>query len=271
MARKKQLIIPIFAPFGGCDKRCVFCDQKKISGASSFPTSAQIEADIEKYLSTWRGGGLKEAAFYGGSFTAIPEVEQRRMLSAAHSFVASGRLDSIRVSTRPDSIDSAVLKLLIGYGVKTIELGVQSFDDEVLKLSGRPHSAADVKRAAVLIKENGLRLGLQLMPGLPGDTEEKATASAEEAAALKPDFVRIYPTLVIKGTELERMYNSGAYEPWTLDRMAMLCSKMLGVFGGFGIKVIRVGLQPTVELEKNIAAGPYHPAFRDMVERALAR
>jgi histone acetyltransferase (RNA polymerase elongator complex component) len=266
VARKKQLIIPIFIPFGGCDHKCVFCNQVGITGSDTLPTVKEVQSQVESYLSTWKGAGRREVAFYGGSFTGLDIAMQDSYLGAVKDFIADGRIDCIRLSTRPDYIDEDIVKRLKTFGVKVVELGVQSFSDEVLRLSGRGHSAKDAERAVKVLKDLGMEVGLQLMPGLPGDTTEFSIESAVKARDLRPDFVRIYPTLVIKDTPLEGMYKEGRYVPWKLADMVGLCKSMLAIFNEAGVKVVKVGLHPTKDLEDSIVEGPYHRAFKDLVE-----
>lgn len=270
MGRKKRLIIPVFIPFGGCPHRCVFCDQKGITGEERMPALKEVADTVEACLATWKGSGEKEIAFYGGSFTALPEKVQADYLGAAYGYVSEGRVDSVRVSTRPDRVDAPAVERLKSYGVGTVELGAQSMSDEVLKASGRGHTAADTASAVRLIKAGGLRVGLQFMPGLPGDDKNTVLRTAGEIIALKPDFVRVYPTLVLKNTPLAGMYLSGSYTPWTLEDMVDVCSMVYNLLMDAGVPVIRMGLQPTADLERNLLAGPYHPSFRQLVEGRLA-
>jgi histone acetyltransferase (RNA polymerase elongator complex component) len=265
MARKKRLIIPIFIPFGGCTNRCVFCDQAGIIGEDSMPSSGDVKATIEKYLSTWKGAGRREVGFYGGSFTGLPAALQKSYLESAYEFVSRKRVDALRLSTRPDYVSRERLALLSDYGVETVELGVQSMLDEVLKLSGRGHRASVSISAVGLIKGEGFKVGLQIMPGLPGDTYTSILDTARSVAELGPDFVRVYPTLVIRGTPLHRMYLKGEYTPWGLEDMVDVCRAVYSLFKGAGIPVVRFGLQPTRELERGLVSGPYHPAFRQLV------
>lgn len=270
MARKKRLIIPFFVSHNGCPERCVFCNQQNINGRKELlPDIDDIGKMISRHLESWRGAGRKEVAFYGGSFTGIERHDQERLLKAVAPFISSGMIDAIRISTRPELISADIISFLSGYGVETIELGVQSMDDEVLRLSGRSHRAADTVGAAELIKGRGLILGCQLMMGLPGDNRDKAIASANRVARLVPDFVRIYPTLVIEGTKLHRMYKRGEYLPPSLRDAIGLCAEMAEIFRGRSIEVARIGLQPEKELERTLVAGPYHPAFGEMVETHL--
>lgn len=271
MSRKKRLIIPVFIPFGGCPHQCVFCDQTGITGKAEMPCTDEVNSTIETYLSTWEkagGKGPREVAFYGGSFTGLPKEQQAVYLKTARRFIEEGRMDSVRLSTRPDYMDAGTARFLNGYGVGTVELGAQSMSDAVLKLSGRGHSAADTERAVRVLKEAGIETGIQIMPGLPGDTEETIISTVEETIQLKPAFVRIYPTLVLKDTPLHAMYRAGRYAPWALDEMVPVCKKAAGLFRAAGIPVIRMGLQPTEDLTKALVCGPYHPSFRQLVEGA---
>jgi len=266
----KKAIIPIFVPHKGCPHDCVFCNQDKITGYKEDINKALVKERIEMYLSTMtdRQPEHIEIAFYGGSFTAIDFSIQKTFLEVAHAFVVSGQVHSIRLSTRPDAISIEGLKLLKKHGVQTIELGVQSMDIDVLKGSERGHLVEDVVNATELIKREGFRLGLQMMIGLPEDTEAKNKATALQIADLKPDFVRIYPTLVIRNTKLAELYKSGEYQPLTLNEAIKWTAIAYTVFGQRSIPVIRVGLQPTTELEDGttVVAGPYHPSFRQMVD-----
>jgi histone acetyltransferase (RNA polymerase elongator complex component) len=267
---ERPIIIPIFVPHKGCPHDCIFCNQKKISGQLEEMTAEKVPQIIEAHLATIRPGSAVEVAFYGGSFTAIDKTAQESFLKAASPYLADGRVSEIRLSTRPDHIEDEILDLLKKYGVKTIELGVQSLDESVLNASSRGHDASCVRKAAALIREKGFRLGIQTMTGLPGDSREKCLETAKEVVSLSPEMVRIYPVLVIKGTELERLYNEGLYRPQTLDEAVGLCAELLEIYESNGINVIRIGLQPTESIrsgpESEVAAGPMHPAFRQLVE-----
>lgn len=265
MAKKKQLIIPIFIPQYGCPHQCVFCNQKTISGMEKPPDAAYVSDTIKAYLKTWKGKGKKEIAFYGGSFTGLDAAVQKVFLAEAHKFVSRGLIDSVRISTRPDYITDEGLLLLKKDNVETVELGAQSMADDVLKLSGRGHTAEDTVTAVMTLKKHGFLVGLQFMPGLPGDTCDTILYTADRIIELKPDFVRIYPTLVVKDTPLEKMYQAGLYKPWALAEMTDICRKLVSLFDAKGIPVIRLGLQSTETLEDNILAGPYHPSFRNLL------
>jgi histone acetyltransferase (RNA polymerase elongator complex component) len=268
MAKKKQLIIPIFIPYGGCPHQCVFCDQNKITGQEGIPSIGDVRLKIEKYLATWKGLGRREVAFYGGSFTGLPANVQEDYLRVAKGFVDDGTIDALRISTRPDYIDDEAIERLLRFRVEVVELGVQSLDDEVLKLSGRGHDAQSVEVAVALLKKAGIKVGIQLMPGLPGDTGQTVLESARIAALLAPEFVRIYPTLVIKGTELERLHVEGSYKAWKLGDMVELLKRVKEVFDDTGIPIIRMGLHSSKELEENLVDGPYHRDIRGLVASA---
>ena len=259
-------IIPIFIPHSGCPNDCVFCNQKRISG-SLFPADGEsVRRDIAQALEKLPVELKKEVAFYGGSFTAIPVGEQEELLSAAGEFMARGEIHALRLSTRPDAIDPDTLARLKRYGVRTIELGSQSMCEDVLLASGRGHTAEDTVRAAGMIKKAGFQLILQMMTGLPGSSSEKDMESARTIAALHPDGVRIYPTVIVKDTALYDMWRRGEYAEHTVENAVELCSQLLPVFRDAGIPVIRLGLNPTEELSAGAAAGgAYHPALGEMV------
>jgi histone acetyltransferase (RNA polymerase elongator complex component) len=265
------LIVPFFISHQGCPHQCVFCDQVKISGGGEeLPSAAVILARIAAFRASARLDAV-EVAFYGGSFTTLPREEQERLLLPLQPLLASGEVISVRVSTRPDGVDSGCAEFLAGMGVGTVELGVQSLDDEVLALAGRGHKAACSAEACRALGRAGMAVGIQLMPGLPGDTAEKALASLDGVLAFRPDFLRIYPTLVIAGTRLAALFRSGAYAPLSIASAVSLCKVMLHRALAENVKVVRIGLQPTGELERGgvILAGPYHPAFRQLVEADL--
>ena len=273
---KRQYIIPIFVPHLGCPNDCIFCNQKSISGQQKMITKEDIIKTIEFYLENIKDkNAKKEVAFFGGSFTAIEPEKQEEYLQTAYEYIKQGKIDSIRVSTRPDYIDKAILKRLKKYKVETIELGVQSANDYILKRCNRGHSFEDVKKASKLIRWHGFKLGHQMMVGLPESTRIDEINTAKELIKLKPKMVRIYPVLVIKNTKLEREYNEGKYTPLTVTQAVETCKELVMMFNKKGIDIIRVGLQNTDEITdpniegSEVVAGPYHPAFRQIVESGL--
>jgi len=281
MARKKQLIIPIFIPHLGCPHRCVFCNQKRITSGvrgqglapagpagSKQGSGTRVKETVERYLATWKGNGRIEVAFYGGSFTGLDYNLQERYLKTAYRFIDEGRVDALRVSTRPDYITDDGLTILRRYGVETVELGVQSMVEDVLIKAERGHSPEDVYKAVDILKKGGVKVGIQIMPGLPGDTRETILFTAKEVVRFSPDFVRVYPTLVLRDTPLEGLYLKGLYKPWSLEDMVNVCEEINELFKLAGIPIIRFGLQPTEGLIQGIVAGPFHPSFRQLLERA---
>jgi histone acetyltransferase (RNA polymerase elongator complex component) len=263
----KRYIIPIFIPHEGCPHQCVFCDQRTITGHRPPPDAAAVAADIDTHLARLTEPRLVEIAFYGGSFTALPATRQEELLAPAKACLDAGTAHAIRLSTRPDAVDDAVTTRLKNYGVATVELGAQSLDDSVLAAAGRGHTAADVARAVAALRRAGLACGLQLMLGLPGEDWPSLIATTRGAVDLRPDFARIYPTVVIAGTPLADLYRRGAYRPLALSAAVARAAYLKGRFEDSGIPVIRTGLQATEELAGGaVVAGPYHPAFGEMVE-----
>ncbi|WP_273497591.1 elongator complex protein 3 [Peptoniphilus rhinitidis] len=264
----KRNIISIFIPHYGCPNDCVFCNQRKITGVSTDISNSDVEKTILEYLSYFKRKDNVEVAFYGGSFTAIPLEKQSEFLQVACKYKKNGFVKYIRLSTRPDAIDDKILLNLKKYGVDIVELGVQSLDSDVLKLSNRGHDVNCVYDSASLIKEYGFLLGLQQMVGLPGDNLEKSIYTAKEFVKLKPYCVRIYPTLVIKETKLYNSLRSGDYKSLDLDESIKFVSDLLNIYYKNNINVIRVGLQPTdnINYDGDIVAGAFHPAYRQLVE-----
>ncbi|MGL5507789.1 MAG: elongator complex protein 3, partial [Paraclostridium sp.] len=267
----KKRIIPIFVPHRGCPHDCIFCNQKKITGVSTDITSKDVKNIIEEYLETIDKDASIEIAFFGGSFTAIDIDIQKKLLSVAKEYVEKNIVDDIRLSTRPDCIDDEILTMLKEYRVSIIELGVQSLDDRVLIDSVRGHDDQDVFKSAKLIKSYGIKLGLQMMTGLPSDDESKCIYTAKKFIELKPDCVRVYPTLVVRDTGLEKLLNESKYNPFTLEKSIDIVKKVLVLFYINNINVIRVGLQATedIAIGREVLAGPYHPAYRELVESKM--
>ncbi len=269
-------IIPIFISHQGCPQRCIFCDQHTITGHAGLEeepaTSATVKETIEHWLNRpgkERNAGV-QVAFYGGSFTGLSGPRQRELLRAVKPYIEEGLVDSIRVSTRPDYIDEATITVLKEYSVSIVELGIQSLDHDVLEASSRGHSAQQSEDAIRLLQEKGFTVGAQLMCGLPGDSTRKLMQTVKKVAGLAPDFVRIYPVLVLKGSGLEKKYREGTYKPLSLARGVALGCRLKTLFDQHGIKVVRMGLQPSEELASKVVAGPYHPSFGELViSRAL--
>ena len=273
---KTHAIIPIFIPHAGCPHSCVFCDQKAITARLVLPSVEDAERTIRDYLKTIKTKPsieTVEIAFYGGSFTALSLEEQTAYLRMADKYKKSGEIDFIHLSTRPDYIDDRILENLAAYGTDIIELGVQSFDEEVLRKSARGHDASTVFRSAQLIRQYGFRLGIQLMTGLPGDTYEKCMFSVEQTILAAPEIARIYPTIILKDTALYEMYREGRYQPPDLQDTVTVVKDMYRKLTSAGIQVIRIGLKSTdlIRNEDGAVVGGYHPAFRQVVESVIAR
>lgn len=267
-AKNRHANIGLFVPHLGCPKRCSFCDQNTITGAnfSPPPTPEDVLSAAQVAAETCRAPEDTEIAFFGGSFTAIDRAYMVSLLDAAKWAAERYGFHGVRCSTRPDAIDRDVLRILKAYRVTAIELGAQSMDDGVLAANHRGHTAQDTREAARLIQEGGFELGLQMMTGLYGSTVEADAQTARELIALEPATARIYPTIVLPGTGLAALYQSGAYQPQALDDAVEACAGLLGMFRQAGVRVIRLGLHAGPELEQNMLAGPYHPAFRQLVE-----
>ncbi len=264
------LIIPVFLPNLGCRERCLFCNQKATAEGLPSPFSVRnlIEASLAGIPSD-KKNREKQVAFYGGSFTAIHRDDQVRYLKEVEPFLDSGLIDSIRISTRPDALNEETLSLLKKYGVKTVEVGVQSMIDEVLTLAHRGHCAKDTVDAVSRLRSRNFEMGLQLMIGLPGDTCGRFLQTLDQIVDLKPDFVRIHPTLVLKGAPLEILWRRGGYHPLSPEEAVQWLKKGILRLENSSISIARIGLQPTRELQRDFLAGPYHPAFRQLVESAI--
>ena len=233
------------------------------------PTSSAIRRLVDEAIVAQR---LDEVAFYGGSFTALSASKQAQLLESIRPYLAAGAVGSIRVSTRPDAIDTEGVRLLAEYGVTTVELGCQSFSDPVLQASGRGHRATDAVAAVKLLRQNGFSVGIQLMPGLPMADRHEAMISLEMALALAPDSLRVYPTVVLTATPLAETWRRGAYQPLDLEEAVDICADMQLVCRTHNIPVIRYGLQANEELSGGaVLAGPYHPAFGQLVKSRLWR
>jgi len=269
---KKQITIPIFIPHEGCANSCVFCNQWRVTNTTIKTTPELIKNTIEKYLLTAINRVEKiEIGFFGGSFTGLSQERQKKYFENIAPYIESGLINSIRISTRPDYIDAHKLKILKENHVETVELGVQSFSDNVLKASGRGHSSKDSINAFYLLKENNFRVGIQLMPGLPEDTYTDSIQSAIKTAELCPDDVRIYPTVVLKDTQLEKLWAEGNFAPMSIEEAVELCSEIYGILTEKRINIIRMGLHPMDISAGDVLIGPYHEALGFMIKSRYRR
>jgi histone acetyltransferase (RNA polymerase elongator complex component) len=275
--RPRPLIVPLFIPNEGCPHRCIFCDQGEITATEGQRPmdGKRVQAVIEEAVAskTFRMRPHREIAFYGGTFTRLPGPRMKALLDVAARYVESGLFASIRVSTRPDAVDAETLSVLRTRCVTTVELGAQTMDDEVLHLSRRGHTAEDTVKAVRSLRQAGLKVGIQLMPGLPGDSPAKFRETVAKVLTLRPEMVRIYPALVIRGTELARWYERGAFHPLALEEAVSLCKESCALLEENGIPVIRMGLMssPTLLEDGRILAGPWHKAFGFLVRSGIHR
>ena len=266
----KHSNIALFVPHNGCPHQCSFCNQKSITGVSYQPSKKDVQDAIEVAKKSLQEKTKNaEIAFFGGSFTAIDKEYMVELLESAYPYVKSGEFAGIRVSTRPDCIDDEILKILKKYGVTSIELGAQSMIDEVLLENNRGHNANAVVLASEKIKEYGFSLGLQMMTGLYKSDNEKDILTAKKLAKLKPDTMRIYPTIVMKSTYLEELYYNGEYAPTELENTVELCAYLLEFFEDQNINVIRVGLHSSESMQKDKVAGAFHEAFRELCQSKI--
>ncbi len=264
MSKHKNL--SIFIPHEGCPNDCSFCNQRKISGQETSVTPSEVFSICDEFLPKENAKNF-EVAFFGGSFTALKRENMISLLKAVQPFIKENRANGIRISTRPDAINDEILEILKEYNVTSIELGAQSMQDEVLLLNKRGHTQSDVYASAKLIKEYGFNLGLQMMTGLYGQKNylEYAVDTANKFIEIRPDTVRIYPTITLKDTLLESFIKSGEYIMPSLDESVEICSVVAKMFQNEGIKIIKLGLHAQSEVEKGYVAGPYHPAFSELV------
>lgn len=260
------MILPVFIPHWGCRRQCIFCNQGTITGEHD-SSLAGARKQLEELAAWVHPSSENELAYYGGSFTALPLELQEQLLDLAEAYRSRGFFGPMRLSTRPDAITGPILQLLQKHGVKTIELGAQSLDDHVLQLARRGHTAKDVWKASKDIREAGFQLGLQLMAGLPGQTQQSVRDTLQQVLAIHPDIVRIYPVLVIDHTPLAEQYRAGSYKPLSIEAAARQSWLLLEPLEQAGIRVIRIGLQPDKDLcaPGHILAGPFHPAFGEIV------
>lgn len=269
---KTHSIIPIFLPELGCPKQCVFCNQKYISGQQHVPDQQEVIATIERNLSTMQHEKHIELAFFGGSFTALSMTIQENFLKIAKPYLERKQIQNIRISTRPDAISEEILDMLKHYGVSIIELGVQSMDDEVLRQSGRGYHAHVVRTAATSINAKGFTLGMQMMIGLPGDSQEKSIMTAHEIVQMGAKGARIYPVLVFRDTDLALMFQQGKYEPLSIARAIILAADICEIFENAGIQIYKIGLHPSDFLHNgDLISGPWIPDFRQHVQSEVWR
>jgi histone acetyltransferase (RNA polymerase elongator complex component) len=268
MHTDKPLIIPVFIPHSGCSHQCAFCNQSIITNKkSSLPDKTQIDNTITQYLQ-YQGRRISvELAFFGGNFLGLPHKTIIKLLETVNPYISENKIHGIRFSTRPDTINSQTIELIKAYKISAVELGVQSMNDEILLKSKRGHSARDTIKAINLLKKHSFKIGVQVMVGLPCDRESSLLKSTNQIAKLAPDFARIYPLMVLKGSLMEQWYKKGLYKPLRLDKSVILVKQMYQIFHAAGINVIRMGLQASdmMEDESLVLAGPWHPAFGHLV------
>ena len=259
--------IPVFIPELACPNRCIYCNQRHISGQLEPVSTDQVVSIIEQHLETFCQPCEVELAFFGGSFTGIEIELQELYLKTVQPYIEQGLIEGIRLSTRPDYINEEILQMLKQYNVKTIELGAQSLCDEVLQYCERGHSVKDVENASRLIKSYGFELGLQMMIGLPLDSIKRSVETANKIVELGADNTRIYPTLVIPNTKLAELYKDGLYQPLDMETAVKWSAEVYKVFAKAGVKILRVGLHPSEGLIKgtDMIAGPFHVSFRELV------
>jgi histone acetyltransferase (RNA polymerase elongator complex component) len=273
LKKDTPFIIPIFLPNLGCPHQCAFCNQTSITGVTSDTISPEtlcfLINEFLEYKKTQRRS--VQVSFYGGNFLGLKKDYIRILLDETTKFVKNKKVDSIRFSTRPDTISDKQLNIIKDYPVSTIEIGVQSMDNQVLAMAKRGHTALDTEKAAALLKQQNYDVGMQMMVGLPGDDENKSLFTAQRIASLSPDFVRIYPTVVLARSRLAVWYRKGEYTPWSLSRCVSLAKNLYLFFKSKKIPVIRMGLQASEDLAKDttILSGPYHPAFGHMVHSEI--
>lgn len=267
-------IISIFVPHWGCPHRCVFCHQPHITGValSTRVTPDDVRKTIEIALAEPKSKKKNvqfDVAFYGGTFTGLDISQQEEFFQTVQPYIDRGDLHGIRLSTHPGMFNDQIFTLLEAFPVTLVELGVQSFDNQVLQKSGRGHTAEEAEYMIRRLQQLGIGVGVHLMIGLPEDSHEKSLFSTQKTIALQPDSVRVHPTLVIRGTQLEVLYRKHLYHPLSLESAVYTCKEMLKLFRAHQIPVIRIGLQPTESMEQRIIAGPYHPAIRQLVESEM--
>ena len=271
MSGIKHKTIPIFVSHMGCPNDCAFCNQRTITGQSRTVTPDMADEMISQALGTLPENAKTEIGFFGGSFTGIDMELQKALLSVTQKYILDGKVHAVRLSTRPDYISEEIVNMLKSYGVTTVELGAQSMDNFVLSENHRGHTAEDTVTASELIHKAGINLGLQMMTGLKGDTDKKSLETTKKLIALKPQCVRIYPTLVLHGTYLEKWYREDRYCPQTVENAVQLCADIKEMFDEADIPVIRMGLMASdqINLDADVVAGPYHPAFGELVQSEM--
>lgn len=267
---KTHYVIPIFIPESACPFRCTYCNQYNITEKATSPNPDEVASFISDYLQTipyQNPEVVVKVAFFGGNFTGLPISEQEAYLKVVQNFIDNKSIQTIQLSTRPDYISDPILQLLKKYRVSLIELGAQSLDAEVLKCTKRGHTVQDVEKSAQMIRQYGFELGLQMMIGLPGDTFDKSLTTAQKIVQLGAKYTRIYPTLVIKDTDLEQEYKKGDYVPLTLEQAVDWCAQIIPIFEQNGIQILRIGLHPSEGLinHETLVAGPFHVSFKELV------
>ncbi len=261
--------ISIFIPHIGCPNKCSFCNQNSITGETQTPTPYEVNKICKNAFNQIEDKQNTEIAFFGGSFTAIDRYYMQELLQCVQEFIGNNKFSGIRISTRPDCINQEILDLLKKYNVKSIELGAQSTNDNVLFHNDRGHSFEDIANASNLIKTNGFELGLQMMVGLYKSTPEIDIKTANDIIDLSPNTVRIYPVVILENTRLGELFKTGEYIPYSIETATKICSQMIEMFIAKNIKIIKLGLHSSELVEEQMLGGLYHPAFRELCDNEI--
>lgn len=269
--KPRKTNVAVFIPHIGCPHRCSFCDQRSISGSAKAPTAKEVADLLDEQAPHLEERGMRaEIAFFGGSFTAIERGYMESLLTVANRAMKRYSVyTGIRCSTRPDKIDEKIVDILKKYGVTAVELGAQSMCGDVLEANERGHTAEDVRKASEIIGDSGIELGLQMMTGLYRDSPEKCLYTADEFIKLRPKTVRIYPTVILKNTRLGELFENGEYKSFSFEETVELCAELLRKFTEKGVRVIRMGLHASADVERDMLGGVYHPALREIVESRI--
>ena len=265
----KNYIIPIIIP--NSQEKTLLTNQKYIITKKDKITVEEVKNIIEEHLKKVN----KEEYNVEVAFSGLDGVNQEEFLQIAYEYVKNKQIDSIRITTKANYINRSFLKLLKKYKIKAIELEIQTINEYVLKNIGAIYNVKDIKKASKLIKRKRFDLGLQMMVGLPESSRLDELNTAKEIVKMKPKIASVTPVLVEKGTSLEKEYQEKRYKPLTLVQTVEICEEIVELFNKEKIKVIAIGYGlldndiEQLEIAENIVDGPFHPAFRQLVESSL--
>jgi len=273
-----------------CPGKCIYCPTYPVTPQSYTPespavfraricnydTGEQIKLRLDVLADMGHPTNKVELIVMGGTFLATPVEYQYRFIKECYDALngiesssleeakrinedAKHRCTGLCIETRPDWCGAAEIERMLQFGTTRVELGVQTLDDTVYDLIKRGHTIADVTQATYLLRQHGLKVYYHMMPGLPGNNPEKDLEQFRllfDDPRFRPDGLKIYPTVVVEGTELEKWFNEGRYKPYdtaTMTDLTVNIKETLPKYVTFRLSLFSPAVKtPYAELSENV-------------------